>query len=230
MANFDPRAHITKEYHYYGSYYYNNKVLYRNQLQIVEGSPFENEELFDALVIMMNPGSSEPAVGYDVPEKEFGDSEKTNWCLCKKPDNTQYQITLLMQRLHWKKAKVINLFDWCAMYSSDVYDRYSEQGGKVKREHLRESVFEESRRQELDSIIESCTVGFPIILAWGVHDRLEIIRSAISKKVLSELVSPITGYENRKGRYCHPWPSSEDSPIRLNWVDRLYTQLCSKGH
>ena len=68
----------------------------------------------DAIVVMMNPGSSAPLAGYGQPE--FAGQR-----VPAKPDAVQYQVMRLMAAAGWQHARVVNLADVRAAKSADLY-------------------------------------------------------------------------------------------------------------
>lgn len=120
----------------------------------------------DAVVIMMNPGSSRPL--------EPGDTE----CLLDRPpaiaggkplvltrpDNTQYQIMRIMVHQGWTHARVLNLSDLREPKSPLFAERIGElsriPGGD------RHSLFSTSRAEEREVMLQR-KPGAPVILGWG---------------------------------------------------------------
>ncbi len=68
----------------------------------------------DAVVVMMNPGSSAPLAGYCSPE--FAGRR-----VPAKPDAVQYQVMRLMAAAGWQHARIVNLADVRAAKSADLY-------------------------------------------------------------------------------------------------------------
>ena len=118
MNEFIYAKELTKKYYVCGSFYNlklddGNILPCRNDLQILDKEFYSkcinitNQEP-DALVIMMNPGSSRPKYkDYKVPLFNSNNLSKNllkNYRVITKPDNTQYQI----MRVALEKRMVIS--------------------------------------------------------------------------------------------------------------------------
>lgn len=117
----------------------------------------------DAVVVMMNPGSSRPLregdwVG-DLP------SPYPKRLVAARPDTTQYQIMRTMVHMGWEHVRVVNLSDLHESKSRAFVRDYPELKGAVH------SIFMAERRAELACELQRRSEA-PLILAWGVHARL----------------------------------------------------------
>jgi len=111
----------------------------------------------DAVVAMMNPGSSTPFAGYTGPEW----SERR---VPTKPDAVQYQVMRLMVAAGWRHVRVVNLADVRAKKSADLYALISAGADPATLG----AIFEQA------SIVtpEAAIGAAPVICAWGMDKRL----------------------------------------------------------
>ncbi|CAN5213991.1 hypothetical protein BH09PSE6_BH09PSE6_29430 [soil metagenome] len=111
----------------------------------------------DAVVVMMNPGSSMPLPGHEGRGSE-------GRLVPTKPDSVQRQIMRLMARVGWHHVRVVNLADVRAARSADLHALID--GG--------------ADRQALGSMFAGASVVAPgnaidaglVICAWGMDKRL----------------------------------------------------------
>ena len=128
--------------------------------QMVDESP-------DALVVMMNPGSSRPDDNNYLPTVYSADRlhelQKYKEYVPARPDNSQYQIMRLMLDQAWKHVRILNLSDLRSGNSAEFKNMFmSAANHDSGNPH---SLFSIHRRQELFglTVMERPTV----ILAWG---------------------------------------------------------------
>lgn len=127
-------------------------------------SPERN--LPDAVVIMMNPGSSRPLEPGDTdslldrPPEEPGSKP----LVLTRPDNTQYQIMRVMVSQGWNHVRVLNLSDLrepkSPLFTARVEHLATLSGGD------RHSLFSPVREREREGSLE-CKPNAPLILGWG---------------------------------------------------------------
>ena len=82
-----------------GFFYEIEKFKFRKYLNIKKENSSLQEP--DLMVVMMNPGSSEP---YQI-------NQINKECITK-PDNTQYQIFKIMEEFDFRYARILNLSDF----------------------------------------------------------------------------------------------------------------------
>lgn len=145
----------------------------RSQLDIINSDKIFYEQALepDAVVVMMNPGTSRPEDSEYI-EKEYQLlyltlSEKE--MVLAHPDETQKRIMRIMLAKGWKHVRVINLSDIRQHVSEKLvaeiknFNLYSN-----KMEH---SIFSKLRRTELLKLIGNSSEK-PILFAWGTQDCL----------------------------------------------------------
>lgn len=174
----------------------------------------------DAVFIMMNPGSSKPLLPVDNWVTEAGIAKLATSLVPTRPDTTQYQVMRLMHYLKWAHVRVLNLSDIRSPKSPEFIKTYQ----RLESEHGYEahSLFSTPRREELERQLRRQPRG-PIVLAWGVHDKLlplaERCRTALPQRCitygLGDAESPL--------KYRHPLPSLQHQ--QRQWVDQMLAQF-----
>ena len=177
-------------------------------------------KLPDAVLIMMNPGSSRPAeeMKYKVYNKDTIGAIKPTLCEAK-PDLTQDQIMRLMDEMNWEHVRVINV--------SDLRDgnsgKFCELIGKIDCDL--HSMFSQSRREELKARLKRKSKA-PIICAWGVGDdhALDKLRQKAEKALDGYQVVGLHKEKSKDSfRYYHPKPQTRDE--QLKWLNKMVRQL-----
>jgi hypothetical protein len=111
----------------------------------------------DAVIVMMNPGSSAPLPGHEGPGIE-------GRLVPTKPDSVQRQVMRLMARVDWQHVRVVNLSDIRAARSADLHaliDAGADANGLG-------ALFADASHVRPDA-----TVDAPIVIcAWGMDRRL----------------------------------------------------------
>jgi hypothetical protein len=185
----------------------------RSILEIVsKGLEYKLKGLPDAVIIMMNPGSSRPLdKTYSLRLFSIDEIFSKNWkkeIVPPRPDNAQYQIMRLMLLNDWNYVKVLNL--------SDLRNGNS---GEFSNEFKRASAIDPSnphcivhikRRNELKSETRS-KANNPVIAAWGT---VEVLRNAATE--LIELVPNLIGLKLDTPWYKYPSPYIKKQ--KLNWL------------
>jgi hypothetical protein len=156
----------------------------------------------NAVVIMMNPGSSEPLVPVHNICAAATINELAVSLVPTKPDTTQYQILRLMHYFQWQHVRVINLSDLRCAKSPEFISKFTaleaQTGGRVH------SIFAPERRHELaQKLVQP---NMPILCGWGVSDALT--------PLIEQCLTGIHKYKNRLGvllegtsdKYRHPLP------------------------
>jgi len=136
---------------------------FRKYLNIrLKGSDLEQPDL---MVVMMNPGSSEPVNGGDNGRFE---TETI-------PDDTQDQIMKVMVKTNYNYARVLNLSD-LREPDSDEFVKFLKTDIGMEGKH---SIFHESRICDFRHYFVK---NVPVIYAWGVAEELhELAKSAIKR-------------------------------------------------
>lgn len=201
---FVPAKRLKKEFEAAGAYSLIAGERYRSLLELrlrKADIKREHTQKADALVVMMNPGGSEPLCGWGKAPKTLTPA---------KPDVTQYQIMRLMKVFKWELVRVINL--------SDLVDKKSESFrkrlGKLNPEH---SIFSASRKSQLHHYIENADI---VLCAWGCHSGL----LQLSKSAVNSLPSKLYGLKGTTAlSYKHPLPRIAQD--RRKWLADTITML-----
>lgn len=187
MTTFSYASELKKTFRCYGHFYRLNipgiePQLCRSVLEITSlpreavGAASDPDDLFsnpgeglnlpDAVVIMMNPGSSRPV--------EEGDTDSLltmplpagfpKPLVLTQPDNTQYQIMRVMVSKHWKHVRILNISDLRDPKSPSFIAKTKTldtlPGGGAH------SLFSKVRKNERDQMLRR-KPNAPFILGWG---------------------------------------------------------------
>lgn len=174
------------------------------------------DKLPDAVMIMMNPGSSSPAE--EVEEREYNNDTIGNLkpVLCKaKSDPTQERIMALMAYMSWDHVRVINLSDLREGNSKVFRDMI----GSIKSDL--HSIFSPSRRKELQKRLKR-KPGAPIICAWGVNSKLDPL-SEMAREALEGC--EVVGWRCEKGGFRFYHANAQRADCKKRWAHEVVGQL-----
>ncbi|MFA6660920.1 MAG: DUF1643 domain-containing protein [Bacilli bacterium] len=225
MIEFVYAKDLKKNFSVYGHFYCNDmgndgRFACRSVLEIVsKNNSISKEDILnalpDAVVIMMNPGSSVPL---EVKPCEVYSAATiknlTPDYVDTKPDTTQYQIMRLMLLKKWKHVRVINLSDLRTPKSSELF--------KVLKSinNDQSSIFAKARKNELDTMLKR-KVKAPIICAWGIDDNLV----PMTQKAIQVLkgMNYIGVKDASTGRFLHASPQNHEQKLR--WLFEIKKRL-----
>lgn len=167
----------------------------------------------DAVFIMMNPGSSEPAVEIEPVQLHRAVMVAT------KPDRTQFQLMRLMGMQGWSRLKVLNLSDLRETSSSVFYGRFKDF------EHLEandgHSIFSSSRQEQLHAGLRRKS-GAPVFLAWGVHRKLK----GLAQWALHALsTTEHLGLSHKNGEWAYRHPLPQNGAAQKKWRGEAHAAL-----
>lgn len=166
----------------------------------------------DAVVVMMNPGSSRPQREDDWAGDLPTSRAKRLVATC--PDTTQYQIMRVMVQMGWEHVRVVNLSDLHEPQSRAFVRDYP------SLKDVAHSIFMAQRRAELACELQRRRKA-PLVLAWGVHARLgPLVEMALEPLQAAGICY---GVQRKDGAYLHPLPRSQAK--QLAWVSAVCTQL-----
>ncbi len=224
MAEF-PASELKKTFRCYGHFYRLNIAgiepqLCRSVLEITSlpreavGAKSDPDDLFsapgaarnlpDAVVIMMNPGSSRPI--------EEGDTDSLlsmplsagfqKPLVLTQPDNTQYQIMRIMVSKHWKHVRILNISDLRDPKSPSFIARTQKladlPGGGAH------SLFSNVRKTERETMLRR-KPGAPFILGWGQDAGLiPLAKQCLSRIEGEKIITVPAG--NDPSLTAHPSP------------------------
>lgn len=236
MINFTPAEELKPRYQVFGSFYKlhtNNDepIECRSALEIFKKNNFPNLGFFveqcknipDAMVIMMNPGSSSPLNGvnnnyestYEL--SELSDNILSNKMVLAKKDATQYQIMRIMDFQKWNHVRILNLSD-IREPKSKIFIRkikdFEKKNGQIH------SIFSEERCDERKRTLSKKETN-PIIVAWGCNKHI----SELAKKAINYLDCHTIAGLCHSGKYLfrHPLPPMHED--RKDWLEKILKKL-----
>ena len=194
----------------------------RSTLEIVR-TPFLSVDEFlcsvpDIVVIMMNPGSSEPRDPQLNPELVADPAlvHHNPLLVDTIPDETQCSILQLMEHKSLSHVRVLNLSDIREANSAELLKKLTRENPNIGRH----SIFSETRCHELQLRLRAtlCLA----VLAWGKDTRLRFLAEAC--------VNALPPNYKRLGQrvhqdyhlYSHPWQRS--ARAKAEWIDAIIDQ------
>jgi hypothetical protein len=171
----------------------------------------------DAVVIMMNPGSSRPIEDGDTDSLLTmplpGGFQKP--LVLTQPDNTQYQIMRIMVSKDWKHVRVLNISDLRDPKSPSFIARTQKlaalPGGG------RHSLFSEARSDERTDMLKR-QPGAPFILGWGQDAGLiPLAKQCLSRIEGGKIIAVPAG--NDPALTAHPSPMLQKK--KEEWLDAI---------
>ncbi len=242
MSEFLYAAELKKRFRCYGHFYRLNVAginppLCRSVLEISSlpreaiGAATDPDDLFtapgaesslpDAVVIMMNPGSSRPI--------EAGDTDRlltmplpANFkkpLALTQPDNTQYQLMRIMVSKQWKHIRILKISDIRDPKSPSFIARTKTLNSIAGGE--RHSLFSEARYLERASMLKR-KPGAPFILGWGQDVGLIPLAEQCLNCIKGEKVVTVPA-ESQPILTAHPSPMMQDK--KEAWLDDILTAL-----
>ena len=204
--------------HFYNVVVYGQCLPCRSSLEIVREAAFAHpsESDPDAIVVMMNPGSSQPLdqLPEEVRHGQFPLGRKR--LVPTKPDTTQYQIMRLMHYCAWDYVRVLNLSDLRDASSASFLTKYH----ALEKEHAysKHSIFCPSREAELAEALRRLPEA-PVISAWGTSAQLDLLIRRCTDAIKEHCA--FVGLKHAEGsdRYLHPLPRKQDA--KRAWVDSM---------
>ncbi|MCF0216529.1 MAG: DUF1643 domain-containing protein [Fibrobacteraceae bacterium] len=189
----------------------------RSQLIISKNCLSENEfdtVPFDAVAILMNPGSALPLDESDLCR------EKEGLFIPIFPDPTQYQLMHIMDTKNWNTLCVINLSDKIGSDSS-VFLKWVKDNKNNEQILKQWSIFGDDSTSNLTSIMNRTE---RIICAWGQNTELKYLIDFAWIKVTS-LKKDIKGIQSGQGNHLYQHPYSQATETRWRWYKDMLSQL-----
>lgn len=221
-CSFIPADQLKKQFRVLGHFYNvvvgGQRVFCRSSLEIVRDAlpPSGLDAAPDALVVMMNPGSSQPlaTVPEEVDHTAFPLTRKK--LVATKPDTTQYQVMRLMHYSGWNHVRVLNLSDLREASSASFVKQYRSLEGEHK--YSKHSIFCPSRERELSESLRRLQ-GAPIISAWGTSEKLDPLIQRCTRALNEH--GALVGLKHASGadRYLHPLPRMQQA--KQAWIDDM---------
>ena len=182
----------------------------------------------DAVVVMMNPGSSEPEENMN---RDIRNPKDIRACCRLVPtirDDTQKQIMKIMRRMNYNHIRVLNLSDIREPDSARFFP-IIHQEGTMQNNHIQapHSIFSRYRSRELRCRMNSRS-GV-VIAGWGNSWKEPRWRCSFAKRcydIIRAFGFRIIGYQN-DDNYDHIFVHPFYKPIMNNWPDCIVSQMRS---
>ena len=175
----------------------------------------------DAVVIMMNPGSSRPLDRKHMP-KSYTVNEifAGRWkmeSIPARPDNAQYQIMRVMILRGWKYVKVLNLSD-LRNGNSGKFSRDFANALKLDATHPH-CITHKRRRKELLNATQTKSNG-PIIAAWG---SMQVLRESAEAMIACtpEIIGVRPDPTSPWFRYASPYIKKH----KIKWIENIAVEI-----
>jgi hypothetical protein len=232
MVEFIPAESLKSQFNVFGHFYSvrvapRTVIECRSVLELIEKSrtPAELSEVTrrtpDAVIIMMNPGSSEPLVEVGNQLRSHEIHQLAVSLVPTKPDTTQYQVMRVMRCCGWRHVRVLNLSDLRCAQSATFFKQFKQ----LEQDHSFDahSLFADRRARELAAKLPE---GIPVIRAWGVSPSLEPLIERCLAKI--KHVRQVGGLlkEGTENKYLHPLPSLQSQ--KIEWTNRMVEQCRAK--
>ncbi len=181
----------------------------------------EKNSLPDAVVIMMNPGSSRPI--------EEGDTDSLltlplpagfkKPLVLTQPDNTQYQLMRIAVSKGWKHVRILNISDIRDPKSPSFIARTQALDGIPGGEA--HSLFSKVRKNEREQMLRR-KPGAPIILGWGQATGLIPLAKQCLDCIEGEKIVTVPS-ETNPILTAHPSPMMQVK--KEEWLDAILAAL-----
>ena len=195
----------------------------RSLLEIVELGRYQPDAIPDAVVVMMNPGSSVPLDRKYSPElfsiNEMFSSTWKKEIIPARPDNAQYQIMRLMLLNNWRYVKILNLSDLRNGNSGKFSKEF--QAASTKDSSNPHCITHTSRRKELTCALRTKSDG-PVIAAWG---SVEVLKE--SAFAMIALQPDVVGLKRDQPWYRYASPYKKDH--KLEWLTKMDAKVKKKS-
>lgn len=171
----------------------------------------------DAIVVMVNPGSSQP-IDKDYVFPLSQDNIRKIPMVPARSDQTQHQLMRLMEFRGWNLIYIINLSDLRTGSLSEFHALLKEFTEQGNQEH---SIFSAKRREQINTLRSNHT---KIIVGWGVQEQMKAqMREAIE---VLEAETKIYGIPHRtQPFYLHPKPALIEK--QKDWLKKMNEMLDS---
>jgi hypothetical protein len=191
-------------------------------VKIGEGIMKPCDGIPDAIVVMMNPGSSRPLDrDYRTQVVSIEEVGSGGWkeLIPTRPDNAQYQIMRVMLSQRWNHVRVLNLSDLRNGNSDNFRKDFSSVSDLS--DCYPHSIFTEKRKAELHDRMRLNEGGF-FILAWG---SMKILKP-LARKALAAAKGYLTvGVKvdgcNTSFRFASPYRKDH----KLRWLQEIKKRL-----
>ena len=228
--NFTYAAELKKRFNCYGHFYSikfpdNKFIPCRSVLEIVDKniSPLNPDKLWlhkpDAIVIMMNPGSSYPIHPEQEDIRYFSeDFNNLKHLVLTRPDNTQYQIMRVAKEMKWSHVRVLNLSDIRNSKSSSFISQVEDLNKNFK-DNIH-SIFCAKRGEECKVGLNSMNKN--VILGWGQNINLVPLAKICFKRIYNHNIVKV---ESDVHKFLNAHPSPMLQKKKEEWLMNVIKQL-----
>ena len=190
----------------------NHHMALREPLSLSSSDP-------DSVVVMMNPGSSEPRqFGFREPvismEEAPGKLDSLELVFAK-PDVTQYQVMRIMREMNWDHVRIVNLSDIREPKSLTFFKKVKEFEENYSRIH---TIFSDLRAKEREQVFRLKHYGAPVILGWG-RDKNLLPLAEKALMFLKDFRSAGVVSPDHPMLYSHPSPNIQTA--KINWLTEI---------
>ena len=224
---------LKKQFTCYGHFYElvlmsGERAKCRSVLEIVDASIAQENPAGisgmepDAVVIMMNPGSSHPKDIYHIDcEIEYPQSNgfMRKELVLTQPDNTQYQVMRVAVSSGWKHIRVLNLSDLRDPKSGSFLQKVDALAG-IMGGHTH-SMFCKERTAECAHALRRKGSN-PIMLGWGQDAGLIPLAEQCLNRIEGERLCTVPSD-------VHPLLNAHPSPMlqakKLQWLENMIREL-----
>lgn len=232
LTEFIKAADLKLKYAIYGNFYQRKinaatTISGRNILEIVAHDICPllttdiDDMLPDAVMIMMNPGSSQPLEGIEHLKPLTKHAAVPQNLVVTKPDTTQYQVMRVMHYMQWQHVRVINLSDLREAKSPLFIKKYMWLEAEFAFDL--HSIFAAKRAEELARVLTRKATA-PIINGWGVSEKLDtLIARALPVLPEPKQMRGIVKPDLTPLKYFHPLPTLQRD--KNLWVENIVKQL-----
>lgn len=177
----------------------------------------------DAIVIMMNPGSSRPIDvkyrGASLVKSALFSSRLVKDVIPTYPDNAQYQIMRVMKKQKWRYVRILNLSD-LRNGNSDDFSLDFTKASEVDESHPH-SIIHPGREHEFDKYVYDENNG-PVIAAWG---NIKILHPFAKNALIKLKHKSVVGVKDNNCPYVFKYASPYRKSHKLNWLVEVESEL-----
>ena len=181
----------------------------------------------DAVVVMMNPGSSHPKdLNYTEEQITYPQSDGAiqKRLLLTQPDNTQYQIMRVALVRGWRHIRVLNLSDLRDPKSMSFIRRVEALSEKIGGNT--HSIFSPERAAECTQALKRKIPTTPILLGWGRDEGLLPLATRCMACLEGE---PLCFVPAGGSLLLNAHPSPMLQTKKLFWLESMLQSLESKS-
>jgi hypothetical protein len=214
------KAKVTNEiFKVWGSFYNleanDQTFTFRNALDIANKEIAQKELLedkLDALVVMLNPGSSKPLDPSKIQNKRGVE------LTLSKPDTAQYQVMSLMYHQNWNHVRILNLSDLREPKSQLFFNTLQSIDSVFKKDD--HSIFCSQRSKEFNSLY-NLKENANTILGWTLNPCIQ----SLAAMALSKGFQNIVGIGDQYNELLFRYPSPQNFKFKEEWLKDIIKMI-----